>query len=42
MTMFVFPEVVHNDLIVAFEAGEGQEGEDYRLTVSWAAKTSEL
>ena len=41
-TVFVLPEGVHDDLIVAFGAGEGREGEDYRLIVSWAAKTLEL
>ena len=41
-TVFVLPEGVHDDLIVAFGAGEGREGEDYRLIVSWVAKTLEL
>ncbi|KAF8269037.1 alpha/beta-hydrolase [Lactarius quietus] len=41
-TVFVLPEGVHDDLIQAFGAGEGREGEDYKLIVSWAAKTLEL
>jgi acetyl esterase/lipase len=38
-TVFVLPGGVHDDLISAFGAGEGREGEDYRLIVSWVAKT---
>lgn len=38
-TVFVLPGGVHDDLISAFGAGEGREGEDYRLVVSWVAKT---
>ena len=41
-TVFVLPEGVHDDLIQAFGAGEGPEGEDYKLIVSWVAKTLEL
>ncbi|KAI9447590.1 alpha/beta-hydrolase [Lactarius indigo] len=40
--VFVLPRGVHDDLISAFGAGEGREGEDYRLVVSWVAKTLEL
>ncbi|KAI9457998.1 Alpha/Beta hydrolase protein [Lactarius psammicola] len=41
-TVFILPGGVHDDLISAFGAGEGREGEDYRLIVSWVAKTLEL
>jgi len=41
-TMFVLPGGVHDDLIMAFGAGEGREGEDYRLIVSWVGKTFEF
>jgi len=41
-TVFILPRGVHDDLISAFGAGEGREGEDYRLIVSWVEKTLEL
>jgi len=41
-TVFVLPEGVHDDVIQAFGAGEGREGEDYKLIVSWVAKSLEL
>jgi len=37
-TVFILPGGVHGDLISAFGTGEGREGEDYRLIVSWVAK----
>ena len=40
-TVFVLPGGVHDDLISAFGAGEGRDGEDYRLIVSWVEKTLE-
>ncbi|KAH9071479.1 alpha/beta-hydrolase [Lactarius deliciosus] len=41
-TVFVLPGGVHDDLISAFGAGEGRDGEDYKLILSWVAKTLEL
>ena len=41
-TVFVLPEGVHDDLIREFGAGEGREGDDYRLIVLWVARTLEL
>lgn len=41
-TVFVLPGGVHDDFLSAFGAGEGREGEDYRLIVSWVEKTLEF
>jgi len=41
-TVFVLPGGMHDDLILAFGAGEGKEGEDYRVIVSWMANTLDL
>ena len=41
-TVFVLPGGVHDDLIQEFGAGDGREGDDYRLIVSWVKKTIEL
>jgi hypothetical protein len=40
--VFVLPEGVHDDVIQEFVAGKGGEGDDYRLIVSWVAKSLEF
>jgi hypothetical protein len=42
MTVFVLPEGVHDGLIQESEAGQGLEGDYYRLIVSWVVKTFRL
>ncbi|KAI0265803.1 Alpha/Beta hydrolase protein [Gloeopeniophorella convolvens] len=41
-TVFVLPGGVHEDLIVGFGVGEGQDGDDYKLAVSWISETLKL
>jgi acetyl esterase/lipase len=41
-TVFVLPGGVHEDFIEAFGSGEGVEGDDYKLVVSWVSETLKL
>jgi len=41
-TVFVLPGGLHEDFIMAFSAGEGGRGDDYKLVVSWVSETLKL
>jgi acetyl esterase/lipase len=40
--VFVLPGGVHDDFIEAFASGEGGEGDDYKLVVSWLSASLKL